>query len=146
MSVCISGGDLPETCTTPGPSADAAEYCQSIGWTYGADGSCTPPAGSGSGSGSGGGTQGDGGTSNPLPLCRALTVPVGFTGPMNCDPSQGPVMYAPTSGETVGSACASQGGVYNSSTGTCSMPAQSNAALYVGLAALIAVGLVAVLK
>jgi hypothetical protein len=147
-SVCISGGDLPGTCTTTGPSQDSAAWCASIGWTYGADGSCLPPAGSGTGTG--GGTQGGGGTGAPLPMCSALTVPIGFTGPMLCDPSQGPVQYAPTSQETIGGACAAMGGSYNSSTGTCyganSGQPQSNAALYVGIAALVAVGLLAVLK
>ena len=31
----------------------------------------------------------------PLPLCSDITTSAGFVGPINCDPSQGPVNYTP---------------------------------------------------
>lgn len=30
-----------------------------------------------------------------LPACSSITMPAGFVGPINCDPSQGPVNYTP---------------------------------------------------
>ena len=36
-----------------------------------------------------------------FPYCANITMPVGFVGPVNCDPSQGPVVYTDTSGNPI---------------------------------------------
>ena len=60
---------------------------------------------------------------NPtLPLCSSLTLPPGFVGPMNCDPSSGPPTYTVTVGSSQSSnsnTCASFGLSLNPSTGLC---------------------------
>ena len=54
-----------------------------------------------------------------LPLCSSLTLPPGFVGPMNCDPSSGPPTYTVTVGSSQSSnsnTCASFGLSLNPST------------------------------
>ncbi len=80
---------------------------------------------------------------NPtLPLCSSLTLPPGFVGPMNCDPSSGPPTYTVTVGSSQSSAvysaqtaCSQAGGTFNAATGGCQ---QSSTTMYLvlGLAAL----------
>ena len=78
-----------------------------------------------------------------LPLCSSMTLPTGFVGPVNCDPSSGPPTYTVSTGASQASAaaaaqaaCSQAGGTFNASTGAC---AQSNATMYLvlGLGALI---------
>jgi hypothetical protein len=82
-------------------------------------------------------------SSGTLPLCSGITLPAGFVGPVNCDPSSGPPTYTVTTGASQASAaasaqaaCSQAGGTFNASTGAC---AQSNATMYLvlGLGALI---------
>ena len=77
-----------------------------------------------------------------LPLCSSLTLPPGFVGPMNCDPSSGPPTYTVTVGSSQSSAvysaqtaCSQAGGTFNAATGGCQ---QSSTTMYLvlGLAAL----------